>query len=523
MKIFTQNTDGLNEALEKMKTVPDAKFSNILNDELKMTAIKEQFLQLNSNRNVGDGKASTTYFKYADDRDLLDRIIVYYKARIDWLQNDSKHFGHTKNNIVACFDSVDWINAICQDAGIRFEVKPATIKTEQEKRAEQDSAGTAVAEHTSGKRKSVKSQPVPEVVLENPTQDSDVVPNEPVIGTPFLANGMQFVLYSMDEAYQMPERSAIIDDYFYADTINLLYGQAGSFKTWYALWEGVSLAIGNELCGMPINDGEHRVLYISLEMTAKGLADRLSGMVRDMDIADREKVNCNLKIISAENTNGMKATDEFLSALSVICADNNFDVIYIDSFADFIAGHDIRSEGEMTAILDKLRTFVLNNHVSFRIIHHGTKPTQDSNGSMAGIHTIRDLVDYVFLIKASGENEIKITDDMQVDNSAKSRYSAPVKKTLKFICDDGSYSFKVIEETETVSYIGLFSKVLTEIENNPGISSGELREILNNPKNLTTVLKNAVRDEKITEKEEKSSRGSKKKCYYPIEQTSEND
>ena len=275
---------------------------------------------------------------------------------------------------------------------------------------------------------------------------------------------------------------------------------------------------------MPINDGEHKVLYISLEMTSKDIGNRLTGMLKELGAADREKVNQNLKIISAENTNGMKATDDFLSALSQICMENHFDIVYIDAFADFIAGHDIRSEGEMTATLDKLRAFVLQNHVSFRIIHHGTKPTQDSNGSMAGIHTIRDLVDYVFLIKVTGESEVKISDDMLVDSSAKSRYSSPMTKTLKFIADGGSYSFKVIEETEMGSYIGLYSKVMEQIKNKPGITFSEIRDNLRNPKNLAVVLKNAETiDGAITMEKEKSKRGRQTQHYYYVESSDDDE
>ena len=521
MGIFEQNTEGLFGALEEIKRIPDNVFSDILSDEQKMNTIRDQFTKLISNRKIGDGKAYRRFFDTENDRDLLNRIIVYYKARIDW--TNPKQQGIIKQNL-ACFgqdDGISWINGICDDTGISF--KKPTIKTEQEKDAEQAAVRNAVEEHQSGKRKPVQAaqkaekpqQPKPS---ENAIEISHAMPE---IGTAFLANGMQFVLYKPDEAYQMPERSAIIDNYFYADTISLLYGQAGSFKTWFSLWEGVSLALGNELCGMSINDGDHRILYISLEMTAKGLADRLQGMTKDLSEADRKKVNDNFVIISAENTSGMKATDEFLNALEQLCADQRFDVIYIDSFADYIAGYDIRSENDMTAIIDKLRGFVLKNHVSFRIIHHGTKPTQDTNGSMAGIHTIRDLVDYVFLIKAVAKNEIKVTSDMQDDRSAKSRYSEPMKITLKFVSDSGSYSFKQIQDAETSSFVEKAKNVLSLISDNEGITNGELRKQLRNPKDLSNILSGMIGNT-IIEDSGKSEKGQKTKVYYTIEYWNEN-
>ena len=527
MEIFEQNTEGLFGALEEIKKIPDDVFSDILSNEQKMNTIRDRFTKLISNRTIGDGKAAhRRFFDTENDRDVLNRSIVYYKARRDWLANEPKAFGHAKNNIISCFgnDGVNWIDSVCQNVGITFEHKPkAVIKTEQKSEAEQAAASIAVEEHQSGKRKPVQAaqkagkpqQPKPS---ENDIEISHAIPE---IGTAFLANGMQFVLYKPDEAYQMPERSAIIDNYFYADTISLLYGQAGSFKTWFSLWEGVSLALGNELCGMPINDGDHRILYISLEMTAKGLADRLQGMTKDLSEADRKKVNDNFVIISAENTSGMKATDEFLNALEQLCADQRFDVIYIDSFADYIAGYDIRSENDMTAIIDKLRGFVLKNHVSFRIIHHGTKPTQDTNGSMAGIHTIRDLVDYVFLIKAVAKNEIKVTSDMQDDRSAKSRYSEPMKITLKFVSDSGSYSFKQIQDAETSSFVEKAKNVLSLISDNEGITNGELRKQLGNPKDLSNILSGMIGNT-IIEDSGKSEKGQKTKVYYTIEYWNEN-
>lgn len=520
MAIFSQNNDGLLGALEIIKGVPDAAFTDILNDEQRMTAIRDQFNKLYSNRKVGDGKASVKFFEPSNDRDLLNRIIVYYNARIKW--TDPQQRGQIRQNL-SCFgqpDGIIWINSVCQDAGISFEGKPtATIKTEQEKEADQAAARDAVADHLSGKKKAVKEQPkpipIPETINQNADQADHQEPVQPETGAAFLANGIQFILYKPSEAYQMPERSAIIDNYFYDDTISLLYGQAGSYKTWFALWEGVSLVVGKELCGLPVNDPDHKVLYLSLEMTAKDIADRLNGMTKDMTAAERQKVDENFLIVSAESTPGMKANDEFLTALSQLCDDQQFDVIYIDSLADYIAGYDIRSENDMTAILDKLRTFVLKHHVSFRIIHHGTKPTQDTNGSMAGIHTIRDLVDHVYLVKANTQKEITVSADMQQDKSAKSRYGEPTTLLLKFVSDSGSYAFKRIQDAETSSYIEKLSELLTIIKENPGISAGELRTQLHNPKYLTKLIENAVKAGSIImEKETTAGNRSPKQRYF---------
>lgn len=339
----------------------------------------------------------------------------------------------------------------------------------------------------------------------------------PAIGTAFLASGMQFVLYKPSEAYQKPERQSIIKNYFYADTITMLYGQAGSYKTFFAIWEGVSLVLGKTLCGMEIEPetAPQKVLYISLEMSAKDISDRLTRMTIDLTEAERQKIEDNFSIISAEDTANMKASnDAFISALEQLCTSEGYNVIYLDSFADYTAGFDVRSEGDMTSVIDALRTFTLKNHVSFRIIHHGTKPTQDANGSMAGIHTIRDLVDNVYLIKATDTKEVTVTSDMQKDRSAKSRHGEPITLLLQFVSDAETFSFRRIQVSETIARLKNVRLVLDIIEENQGIGASELREKCGKFQDYQGVIDDLVRNGSIIIDTVKSTRGSSKKCHY---------
>jgi len=339
--------------------------------------------------------------------------------------------------------------------------------------------------------------------------------NHVFIGTPFLSNGLQFVLYKPSEADTKPTRKAIIPNYFYEDTINLLYGQAGSYKTFWAIWEGVSLVLGKELCGLPIQDTkQHKVLYISLEMTAKDIAHRLAEMTNDLTQEEKNLVNENFIIISAEDTSLTAKTNNLLSALGDVCDSNGFDIVYIDALADYTAGFDLRSEGDMTAVINDLRQFVLKHHVSFRIIHHGTKPTQDTNGSMAGIHTIRDLCDYVFLIKADSEKEIMISSNQQKDKSAKSRYSEAITMQARFVSDNGSISFVKLDATETTTHIEKVKKLLTVIEENQGIGKSDLRDKMNRISEFDKIISDAIKAGSIIANPEKSEKGQKKICHY---------
>lgn len=472
------------------------------------------------------------------DEDIICKSIAY-----DWQvvsryinENNNQNLSNIDNGLQrygrpsskGIYANYELVKRICTNAGlspVAPQSAPNTkVKDADGKRAERQKAikelRTPSADgtpKTMPKIKDVVSDPKATAsATESGNSGAEELP-VPFIGTPFLSNGLQFVLYKPSEAYQKPERQSIVNNYFYADTITMLYGQAGSYKTFLAIWEGLSLVLGNSLFGMDIEpDTEpQKVLYISLEMSAKGIADRLTRMTKDLTEAERQKVEDNFTIISAEDTANMKAGNEsFMNALKQLCTSEGYTVIYLDSFADYIAGKDIRSENDMTIVIDGLRTFTLENHVSFRIIHHGTKPTQDANGSMAGIHTIRDLVDHVYLIKATDTKEIMITSDMQKDRSAKSRYGESVTILLQFISDGASFSFKRIQETETTSHIEKVTNLLRLIQDNQGINAGELRSKNGNPKDHTRLLNSLISNGMVIMETGKTPNGQTANLYY---------
>lgn len=544
----------MNDILAKVQDIPDEIFASILSDPDQVQAIRDQYTAIIRNKNVRteSGKMrkddiETTFNvslvsapdnKYevtADrnsDRQAVNVALAYYKSRIE--VTEDKNIAPIRK-AVQCFgqgeDSIAWVIRICETAGIP-NIRPSKQQNAEADKA-QENREKRKADLPRAKRpkenKASDLKPSPEtpvtsvkpITTEAPEDHSadqhevTEIPEE-FIGTPYtFSKDMKFVLYKPSEAYKKPEREAIIKNYYYADTITMFYGQAGSYKTFWAIWEGISFAIGNELCGMPIEGGAQSILYVSLEMSAKDIADRITAMTKDMTEAERATIDKNFTIISAEDNAHMKASNaDFLEALKSLCKDKHYDTIYIDSFADYIAGFDVRSENDMTSVIDAIRTFSLEYHVSFRIIHHGTKPTQDSNGSMAGIHTIRDLVDYVYLIKVNADKEITISSKMTTDRSAKSRYGEALEFTMKFISGEGSFSFKTIQSTETSSYIERLSNMLAVIEECQGISTGDLRTKLGNPKDLTKMIDNAVKAGSIIVNTERSTSGSPKKCHY---------
>ena len=555
MAKYDMNINNIMLALQAVQALPDEVFTPLMNEDTVTAIINQVYVPIhtrNTHLNADDTKRlfgigsldDINELKNLTPRELAQRTVVFYKARFDITPDRNKG---ALRKATQCFGMGDkaeeLINSICERAGIKripqggigggddpdtetsapSEPKPkktdAQEKDKRAKRMQKHKTGELPVQPvpTASEPQSVPAQQAQVTTAEAPVTSGteEPVTEPPAIGTAFPASGLNFVLYKPSEAYQKPARKAVIENYFYDETISMFYGQAGSYKTFWAVWEGISFTIGKELCGMPIDAEPQKVLYISLEMTAKDIADRLHKMTKALTPSERKTVDENFTIISAEDTTGMRANSiNFLSALEALCKDKGFNIIYIDSFADYVAGCDIRNETSMGDVISALREFTLKNHVSFRIIHHGTKPTQDYSGSMAGIHTIRDLVDQVYLVKASDTQEVTVTSDAQKDKSAKSRHGKAITLLLKFLDDNESFSFMRIQETETASHIERYKRMISTIEENQGISAGDLKDKMGNGKDLSKMIADAISAGAVIMHIEKSDRGSARKCHY---------
>ena len=351
------------------------------------------------------------------------------------------------------------------------------------------------------------------------------------------SNGFKFHVYDISEARKRPERRAIVKDYFYKETISLIYGQAGSMKTWWCLYEAICLTLGKQLLGMEIEtswepetyaEDEYRyydVLYITLEMTAKDIADRVAELCNGLTPQEKRIVNEHLKILSYEDTAGISAGNRyFLDGLGELCNAMGFgaDVVYIDSFSDFVAGFDLRSEDHMRKVINDLRRLTVDNFVSFRIIHHGTKTFADgSGGAMAGIHTIRDLVDNVWALKQVEAEEIRITSDQKEDPSAKTPHSRAMTFNVG-IKSDGATYFSFYRKELSASEMEIISKILTAINNQQGITAGELKTNVGNYKDLVKI-RNGMKNTFIKEVPEKSKKGKETLRYYTLDYYNEHE
>lgn len=338
-------------------------------------------------------------------------------------------------------------------------------------------------------------------------------------------NGFRFVLYDVLGTLQRPERKAIVKNYFYENTINLIYGQSGHCKTWWALYEAICFVLGDKLLDLDIEEDDpdyplpHKVLYVSLEMTARDIGDRINKLCMDLTLNEKKKVLENLVVVSFEDTWNMIArSGDFLDALGELCnsRDGGFDIVYIDSFTDYIVGYDERSEDQMRSVISALREFTVNYFVSLRIIHHGTKTYSDgSGGAMAGIHTIRDLVDCVLSVKQKGD-ELTITNDQTADPSAKTRYNKPITLLAGIRSDDETgFSFYPKMESEKSDNVAMIAEIMLAVSKKQGITAGELKKEV---KNLNVRLRDSMVGTDLKVHTEKTGHGGHDtKRFYTVD------
>lgn len=350
---------------------------------------------------------------------------------------------------------------------------------------------------------------------------SEITIKKAEIGTEFTAkNGFRFIIYDLAEANKKPERKAIIKNYFYERSITLIYGQAGHGKTWWSLFEAVSLAGGKKLLDLEIEKDDQgkeirrKILYITLEMEAKDIVQRIDQLTAGMTHTEKELINKQLRIVSFEDNAGMIAGNAgFISALGDLVKRGKYDIVYIDSFAEYIAGFDQRNEDHMRKIISQLRGFTVEFGVSFRVLHHGTKTYADgSGGSMAGIHTIRDLVDHVYNVKQTDREELRITSDQLVDPSAKARYKRSLTLWLGIQTDGETYySYYRKDDDERSGTLTMIANIKTAVSDNQGITAGELKDKVHG---LDTRIRDQLIGTDLIMIDEKTGRGGHAKKHY---------
>ena len=201
-------------------------------------------------------------------------------------------------------------------------------------------------------------------------------PNDP----PPAAPRPRYVLRWAAEALQaVPPMRWLVDGLAPATGTALLYGDPGSKKTWSAMHLAVSVAMGADWLGRPVEQGP--VLILDEESGDHRMRRRLAQVMRGL----QAPADIPLAYVSLA---GFKPADPGdLAEIDGIVANVQPVLVVVDALADVLAGNENSVEDTMP-LMQALRRLAEDHHCLVLLIHHNNKA-----GAYRGSSAILGAVD----------------------------------------------------------------------------------------------------------------------------------
>ncbi len=196
---------------------------------------------------------------------------------------------------------------------------------------------------------------------------------------------------TLDELYRMPPLRPLVGDLLDLDTISVLYGQRGSFKSFIALDVALSVASGIWWHDHETADG---VAVLVAAEGSVGLPPRIRAWRsrRDADPRDRFRV-----MPEALNLLQPQAVEAFASAAAEVGAS----LVVLDTFARCIPGGDENSAKDVGLAIEALDAIRQRTGAHVQVVHHSGKSSgQGARGSSA----LEAAADTVLQVTAKNES-----------------------------------------------------------------------------------------------------------------------
>ena len=188
--------------------------------------------------------------------------------------------------------------------------------------------------------------------------------------SPQAAAAPRFNLIWIDEAIpEQPETEWIIEDLIDEESVTVMYGDAGSKKTYFALDMCVSLAQGAEKFGDFKIPRALRVLIIDEESGHKRMLRRL----RQIQVAHNitGKMTKPLVFVSLPRVDIRKPED--VAAIIAVITENNFEFVLIDALMDIMPGSDENAVKETLPGMAALSKIAHDMKIGIEVIHHSNR------------------------------------------------------------------------------------------------------------------------------------------------------
>lgn len=219
---------------------------------------------------------------------------------------------------------------------------------------------------------------------------------------------------------QFKEPAWLVGGLIAAPSVNLLVGDAGTYKSFLAQTLAVSLASGNDFLKQYRVTTKHRVLYIQSESSKRGFVERIQQIAAGIGVKPAE-----IDGTFTALTNTAFRLDERRHIAWL--AKNRPALVIFDAMRDLHTKDENSSEA-MKPITDALRLLRDSHNVSSLILHH-TNKSFDSGNTKAGNRT-------------RGSSAIWASVDGRFEVSLRSGWSEIKSLYLKEHGDDPGFKYR---------------------------------------------------------------------------------
>lgn len=262
---------------------------------------------------------------------------------------------------------------------------------------------------------------------------------------------------------QFPPEVWVVDQLIPDESVTMLAGFSGSFKTWLYMDIAVKVAKGQKVFGR-FNTKQTGVLVIDEESGRRRLQKRFKQLGATEDTP-----------IYISSRTGYKMDEKYAKAIAKQASELGVGLIVFDSFTRFNAKGDENSSGDMSKLMDCYKQLA-EAGFAVLILHHNRK---ENNGNtraglaMRGSSDIHASADCHIAVSRSGQSEIVRLE--QTKN--RDKWESTIFK-LRFYPDANEFEFAGADKTVAEKHDELLEKIYQIVVDNPGTSQSELIEIV---------------------------------------------
>jgi len=239
--------------------------------------------------------------------------------------------------------------------------------------------------------------------------------------------------------------SWLVEGYIPNNSITLLGGKRGFYKSWGALQLAVAIATGQPFLSK-YKTSQCNVLYVDEENGQESLYERISKIKKGMGITEP------ITGLAFSSLNGFKIDNrEIREELERFIQENNIRVIIVDTLRRVFRSeeNDAREMNELFA--DRLRPLTTRYGITWVLLHHlrkgiSGKPISDHLDELRGSSEMANYADSVIIF----ERNTRVEDRFMLLHSKSRRTKAHDSVTVGLTWSEDSVKFDVLGPAEQI-------------------------------------------------------------------------